>query len=180
MICFHGVHAQKKYEKESRLEEKDVPSFALQFIDSLEVQGKVKWYLEEGLDRTSIEAKFKSDKLNHSIEFDTAGNLEDVEILLKWNDMEESLKDAIINGICADCAKINIQRTQIHYTGDRSALWSMVKTGKTTEKYTIRYEIVARCRTASDTVLYEYLFSDTGQILSRSEIIFKNSSNLEY
>lgn len=173
--------AQVKYEKESRQQENAVPPLARQFIDSLGLEVKVRWYLEEAFDRTSVEAKFTLDKLKYSIEFDSAGYLEDVEIQKKWSELDESLQQIIIDQFCEDCWKISIKKVQIQYTGDRGVLWSIVKSGEEGAKtYTLRYEIVVRCRTRKNTVLYEYLYSDAGQKLSRSKIVFSNSSNLEY
>jgi len=74
------LFAQEKFEMESRLKQNDVPSNALNFIDSLSLKNKVKWYLEEGIERKSIEAKFKRSGKKHSVEFDILGNIEDVEI----------------------------------------------------------------------------------------------------
>lgn len=59
IISTHHLCAQQKYEKESRLKEKNIPLKARDFIGSLSVTGSIRWYLEEGLDRKSIEAKFK-------------------------------------------------------------------------------------------------------------------------
>ena len=180
MIGKEEAFGQLKYEKESRLKKEQVPVPAAQFIDSLMIRNKVKWYKEEGLDRTSFEAKFIKDKSKYSVEFDSEGNLEDVEILVNWKEMNEPLKESILDQLCEDCWKINVQRAQIQYTGDRNVLLSLVKNGETDESYVIRYELVIRCRTRNNTVLYEYLFTDSGQKLSRSEIVFKNASNLEY
>jgi hypothetical protein len=180
VIGAEQLFGQLKYEKESRLGKNEAPRLALQFIDALELQGKVKWYLEEGLDRTSIEAKFTSQKSRYSIEFDVQGNLEDVEVLVKWNEIDASLKETIVDQFCEDCRKITVQRVQVQYTGELLALQDLVKTRESNGNYVQRYEIVIRCRTPKDTRQYEYLFSNTGEKLSRSEIVFKNASNLEY
>lgn len=179
-ICSNHIYAQKKYERESRLKEKYVPSTALDFIDSLAVGRKVRWYLEEGLDRTSIEAKFEMDNQKYSIEFDTVGNLEDIEIRIKWGGLNKMLRDSIDFYLGQDCTKYKIRRIQIQYSGDPSILLPKIKTGESTEYYTTRYEIAVKCRSKNDVNLFEYLFSDSGQKLSVSQIIFKNSSHLEY
>ncbi len=172
--------AQLKYEKESRMKESDVPSLAIQFIDSLELDGKVKWYLEQGLERTTIEAKYTLEKSRHSIEFDSTGILEDAEIQVEWRELNEALKEKIINQLCEDCWKIKIQKVQIQYTGDRQVILQFLKTGEISGAYTLRYEMVIRCRMPNNTVRYEYLYSDDGQKLSRAEIVFQKASNLEY
>jgi hypothetical protein len=174
------LFAQVKYEKESRLKEKDVPKMALDFINSLKGKGKVKWYLEEGLDQTSVEAKFKLKRQKYSIEFDTTGNLEDAEIQLNWKEITPSVRDSIDSILGQDCKRYKIRRIQIQYSGEPGVVLQKIKTGKEVSDYTIRYELIVKCRKEEDVNLYEYLFNKSGQKLSVSQIVFKNSSHLEY
>jgi hypothetical protein len=180
VVCSNHLYGQQKYEKESRLNETNVPFSALDFIDSLEIEGKIKWYLEEGINHTSIEAKFKLNKQKYSIEFDSLGNLEDIEIQIEWDELQKSLRDSISSQLSKDCIKHKIKKIQIQYSGDRSALLYKIKTGKSANNYIVRYEIIVRCKHVKNVALFEYLFSDTGQILTTSKLIFKNSNNLEY
>jgi hypothetical protein len=180
VIACNPLVAQQKYEKESRLKEKEVPSKALDLIEALEVEEKKRWYLEEALDHKSIEAKFRFNDKKYSIEFDTMGNLEDIEIQVKWNDLSQSLRDSITTHLEKDCKKAKIRKVQIQYSGDPSVLISNVKSGENYGDFTVRYELVVKCRKTKQVALFEYLFSDTGQVLSIYQIIFKNSSNLEY
>lgn len=179
-IGSNHLFAQNKYEKESRFKEKEVPSIALDFIGSLAVERKVRWYLEEGFDRTSIEAKFKMNNQNYSIEFDRLGNLEDIEIQVKWGELRKSLKDSVSFYLGQDCKKFKIRQIQLQYSGDHSVLLSKIKTGESTDDYIVRYEIVVKCCHDNNVNLFEYLFSDSGQKLTVSQIVFKNSSHLEY
>ncbi|MEZ4953132.1 MAG: hypothetical protein R2825_06110 [Saprospiraceae bacterium] len=179
-ICTNQIHAQVKYEKESRLKEKDVPSIALDFIDSLAVKKKVRWYLEEGFNRTSVEAKFKMDNRKYSIEFDTIGNLEDIEIQVKWDGLNKTLRDSIDFYLGQDCEKYKTRRVQIQYSGDPHVLLHKIKTGESKEDCITRYEVVVKCCYGNSIDLFEYLFSDSGRKLTVSQIVFKNSSHLEY
>ena len=77
LIAFHGF-SQAKYEKEFRIKEKYVPSVALNFVDSMTFDSKVKWYKEIGLNRITIEAKAKYKKERYSIEFFENGVFKDV------------------------------------------------------------------------------------------------------
>ncbi|PSR15412.1 MAG: hypothetical protein DA408_08560 [Bacteroidetes bacterium] len=174
------LYAQQKYEKESRLTEKDVPDKALDFIDSLGVERKIRWYLEEGFDRTSIEAKFKLNNQKYSIEFDTVGNLEDIEIQIAWSKWQKPLKDSISFHLKKDCKRFKINKIQIQYSGDQSILLTKIKTGEDSGEYIIKYEVIVKCCNTKNVALFEYLFSNTGQELAVSKIVFKNSSNLEY
>ncbi|HMQ46960.1 MAG TPA: hypothetical protein PKA00_08175 [Saprospiraceae bacterium] len=179
-IGTHPLFAQVKYEKESRLKEKDVPSIALDFIDSLAIKKKVKWYLEVGFNRTSIESKFKMNNHKYSIEFDTLGNLEDIELQIKWDELNKTLQDSIDFHLREDCKKFIVRRIQIQYSGDRSVLLPKIKTGESAEDYMIKYELVVKCCYENNINLFEYLFSNSGQKLKVSQIVFKNSSHLEY
>lgn len=174
------LFAQEKFERESRLKRKDVPQKALQFIDSLDIGNKVKWYFEQGLQRSSIEAKFKKDKKKHSVEFDSLGNIEDVEIQVKWKKLPEQLKDSINFHFQKDCDKHKIEKVQIQFTGSIEALFSKIKTSETNLPLTTRYEIIVRCSSSNNINLFEYLFGEDGEVISRSKIIFKNSTNLEF
>lgn len=174
------LSAQGKFEKESRIRPRDVPVKALQFIDSLYLKNKIKWYKEEGLDRKSIEAKFKHNKAKHSVEFDTLGKIEDIEIEVNWKNLNPQLKDSICSHLKSDCLKHKIVKVQIQYTGSEAELFSKLKTNKNNQHLTINYELIVKCTLHKKVELFEYLFNEAGKPLSISKIIFKNSSHLEY
>lgn len=172
--------AQVKYEKESRLNEKDIPERAKRFVDTLQTEARVRWYLEEGLEGTTVEAKFSYKGFKHSIEFDTLGYVEDVEIEVPWSLIPEVARKAINQSLIKECSHHKIRKVQLQYTGPPHSLIAKIQNENTLLPYILKYEIIARCRTSEDLALYEYLFSDDGQKLRRSKIVFKNSSNLEY
>ncbi len=180
LFCLQSGYAQQKFEKESRLKMDEVPEMALQFIDSLEPESKINWYLEEGLESTSIEAKFRYKGKKLSVEFDTAGKVEDVEIQVKWNTLPAALRDSIREVFRSDCNRFSVRKVQVQYSGSRTTLIAKLKTDSTTVGYITRYELITKCRTDEDIALYEYLFDSEGLSLTRSKIIFNNSSNLEY
>jgi len=174
------LFAQDKFEKESRIQPKDVPPRALLFIDSLNLKTKIKWYKEEGLDKESIEAKFKLNKAIHSVEFDTYGKIEDVEIIVNWEDLESDLKDSIFFQLNIDCLSHKIVKVQRQFLGSENELLFLIKNRNVFEPLKIRYEIIIRCKYEKKVDLFEYLFNYDGKLISRSRIIFKNSSHLEY
>ena len=175
-----SVYSQQKYEKESRLNHKDVPSTALDFINAVEITNKIKWYAEDGLESKSIEAKFKLNKKRHSVEFDTTGIIQDVEIEINRQELQPQLRDSIHSQLCRICSRYNISKIQVQYSGSQSILLSLLKGEEPIENFTTKYEIITKCVAERKTELFEYLFSDEGKILKTSKIIFKNSSNLEY
>lgn len=174
------LFAQDKLEKESRIKREDVPPKALSFIDALNYQTRIKWHKEEGLSTVSVEAKFKHDKTRFSIEFDTSGEIEDAEMEMKWSDMDTELSKSITKQLQLDCAKHIIRKTQKQYTGAESALFSLLHDHTQSDDIQINYELIVKCKEQKEVHLFEYLFSEKGVLLSKSKIVFKNSSHLEY
>ncbi len=180
-LCSNSLFAQSKYEMEKRIKEEDVPTRALHFIDSLRLVKKVRWYLEKGFGRSSIEAKFKLNKKKYSVEFDTTGSIEDIEVQIKWDNLQPKSKDAITNILKEDCKKFKIRKIQIQYLGSRAVLLEKIRDKHDSmNNIIIRYEIVVRCSETKSVALFEYLFSETGEKLSVSEILIENASNLVY
>lgn len=175
-----SLHAQEKFERESRIHRRDVPAAALGFVDGLELSGRVRWYLEEGLTRKSIEAKFRLDGARCSVEFDTLGQVEDVEVETDWESLNASVRDSITAQLTKDCSKHRVGKVQVQYTGMDAALLSKLRTGQTDTALTVRYEVMVRCQQPQRVELFEYLFSSSGKVVSAARVVFKNSSHLEY
>lgn len=122
----------------------------------------------------------KKNSTLYSVEFDSLGFIEDVEIEVEWDDLEQSIKDVMASHLEKECLKYKISKVQIQFSGNEAALLSLLK-GSASEASMIRkYEIIVRCKNQQKTALFEFLFNDQGQPISSSRIIFKNSSHLEY
>ncbi len=174
------LFAQEKFEKESRIKQRDVPQKALDFIESANIKGKMKWYLEQGLNRKSIEVKFQQNRKRFSVEFDTLGTIEDVEIELKATELPASLNNTINAQLQNDCIKYKIEKIQVQYSGSEEQLLAKLKNLSSVQNLVTKYEVVVKCTSKNNVELLEYLFTDTGTVLSVSTIVFKNSSHLEY
>lgn len=179
-ISVSPLFAQEKFEKESRIRKKDIPPKALQFVEALPLAKKVKWYREEGLTNTTIEAKFRYEKKRYSVEFDTSGNVEDVELNMTKPGLPYGVLESFSAYLEANCSKYNINKVQIQYTGEASDLLSVIKGDYENMKLNIYYEVVVVCTYGKKTDLFEYLINEEGAVLSSSKIIFKNSTHLEY
>ncbi|WP_188441204.1 hypothetical protein [Planktosalinus lacus] len=175
-----SLYCQQKYERESRLKPADVPPAALEFIESAEITSKVKWYIEYGLETKSIEAKFKLNNKRHSVEFDTLGTLDDIEIEILSKELNTNLKKSIDIALSGNCSNHKISKVQKQYTGNQNVLLSLLKNQDFAGNFTTKYEIITSCENESKTEQYEYLFNDEGKLLQQFKIIFSNSSNLEY
>jgi hypothetical protein len=183
LICFwihQPILAQEKFEKESRLKPSEVPGNALDFMNTLDLGVKIKWYWEEGLDRTSVEAKFKQRRKSFSVEFDTLGQIEDVEVEVGSKEIPKAVSDAIAIRLKEDCQRYRLEKIQIQYIGRDDLLGELIQFSETADELLINYELVVRCQNEQGVNLYEYLFDSNGKVLSMAKIIFKNSSHLEY
>jgi len=116
-ISLGVTHAQEKFEKEYRIKTEEVPVKALKFVTQLGFTKKVKWYREEGLTQTSIEAKSKKNREKYSIEFDELGTIEDIEKKIAWSSIPLSTRNNIRSYFDTAHQKICIQKIQIQYTG---------------------------------------------------------------
>jgi hypothetical protein len=176
----NNIYAQGKFEKESRIKEDEVPAKSILFLDSLRYHTKIKWYKEEGLNDKSIEAKFKYKKSKHSVEFDTLGNIEDVEIEVKGHDVAPRIKEFMVEQLLADCLTSKIIKIQKQYTGTENDLFLFLHRGIINNGVQLNYELIVRCKNSEGINLVEYLFNDQGIILDKTKVILKNSSHLEY
>jgi hypothetical protein len=172
--------AQQKFERESRLKPVDVPTAALQFIDAVDLETKWKWYFEENLQGNSFEAKTKHQGKRYSVEFDTSGKIQDVEIEKSWQEMDEQLRGNILQALDSLFISHKIDKIQIQYVAENTVLLGILnkKADQTDSK--IQYEIVVNGKTTGRPKLYELTFNDKGILLESSEIIFRNTDNLEF
>ncbi len=182
IVLTNLIFAQTKYEKEYKLDKKEVPQSALEFIETLRFDSKIKWYKEEGIDKTSIEAKTKFHSKKYSIEFDNDGKIEDIEIEKKWKHLSETIKSSITEYLKDNYNKHKVCKSQIQFTGQSNNLIDAIvnKTFEKTIGITTNYEIVAEVKHKGRHQQMEFLFDSQGGIISKSIILPKNTDNLEY
>lgn len=174
------VWSQVKFERESRLKETEIPAPARQFITEADIQTRVKWYYEENLEGNSVEAKFRQGKSRYSVEFDTLGNIQDVEIEIEPNTLSKQQQQKLNGALDALFTKYRIRKIQRQYRGSSSELQEVLQKEGVLSSAQIRYEIVIKGRNDDGVKLYEITFDEEGQLLEQRQIIFRNSEHLEY
>ncbi len=176
-LCVIG---QDKVEKEFRVKKKDVPAEAKKwFKDAFEGAGKVNWYYEESSDKGSYEAKLKYRGLEYSVEFDTTGKIEDIEVRQEWEDLPHETKDNINNYFLSNYIKYKVLKIQKQYTGSPDNLEDLIDEDET-EGITVRYEIEFHGKTEKENELWEGLFSSNGSLLKVRKIKMMPTNNLEF
>lgn len=170
-------YSQSKIELEERIEKKDAPLPAQKFIDSLYFFSKIKWFVEQDYNNKTFEAKTKSEGKKYSIEFDTLGQIEDIEVVIEWSQISVSIQDAICKKLNTDFERYKIKKIQIQYSGKEEDLLNF-KTN--VENLTLKYEIVVKGQKESKKTFYEYLFSEKGEFEEELQFKFRNTDHLEY
>lgn len=174
------LSAQLKYEREYRLALAEVPKKAINFLEALSFQSKIRWYKEESLTATSYEAKFRHDRQKYSIEFDSTGVLEDVEIKIKWLSIREATRQAISKVLDSQFSRHRLVKIQRQWSGDTKTVLQATKSGVIGEGIVERYETVIKGKSATGLHWYEITFSASGILLTQKRIILRNTDNLEY
>lgn len=175
-----NLSGQEKYEKEYRIDRGEVPAYALQFIDSMQVATKIRWYMEESLTGRSVEAKFKYQARRYSLEFDTLGNLQDVEIEKDWEEIPEDIKPVITKTLQTQLERVRIIRVQVQYTGNEVAILTYLTGGSDMAGIITKYEIEVRGRKGNETNIYEYTFFHNGELEQVRRVVQRSSDVLEF
>ena len=174
------VAGQFKYEREYNLQKEKVPVLATTFINTCCRGSNVKWYGEESLKGKSIEAKLNYKDALFSIEFDTTGYIQDVEKKIGFDNISKNARLAIVKKLDSIFSKHKIEKVQVQWVGYNQALYELIEKRNSKLPYTTNYEIVVKGRKGKSTKMYEVLFSMDGSILSVSEIVQRNTDNLDY
>ena len=127
-----------------------------------------------------MEAKFRFNKKHYSVEFDTEGNLQDVEISIEIAEIQEGAKENIIKKLESEFSKFSIQKIQTHYPGKNPEILSIIKNPPKETGNNVKYELVVNGKTENTTKQYEMVFDNNGILTEKKEIIQKNADNLEF
>lgn len=179
LLSLH-VLGQSKFEKEYRIKDGDIPNRAINFMDSTGISNNIKWYREESQDGISVEAKFSYLKAKHSIEFDTSGNVLDVEIEISLGDLETGLKKNIIEALDSIFSKYKIRKIQAQWTGSRQDHLQRLWSGQSVNSTAPRYEIVVKGKKDGSSRYYEVLLEANGNVVRMLPIIIRSAYNLDF
>ncbi len=171
---------QFKYEKETRVKEKNVPQEARNFLDLLDFDTRIKWYKEQGIRDVYYEAKTKFEKQRYSIKFTEEGNFFDLEVEIASDEIPDEIFDKIEDFLEEEYDSFSIEKIQVQYTGDRDTVLNYFLEETTREGIDVHYEIVISSKQEGSFVMYEFLFSETGEYVKKAEIILKNIDNIIY
>ncbi len=172
--------SQVKNEKEERISISEFPKVTQSYFNNFSKKVKLlKFYRETDGKKQSFEAKFKIKKLHYSIEFDTNGKLEDIEILIRQKHIPESIFSNIFNYFDTSFKNSRLLKIQKQYinhteTSDKEFIQQIVSYPN--DRYT-HFEIIAEIKTKETRELREFTFDKHGKFESSRKVI---SSSYEH
>ncbi|MFS4482492.1 hypothetical protein ACKGJY_05715 [Hyunsoonleella sp. 2307UL5-6] len=172
--------SQSKNEKEERIPLSEFPKVARNYFNEFSHQLKyLKLYRETDGEKHSFEAKFKIKKLYYSIEFDTMGKLEDIEIVIKEKYIPKTTLLEISTYFDTNFKKtrlLKIQKQYVNYTKqpDKTFIHHIVKHPNDTHTH---FEIIAEVKTNNIHELKEFTFDKDGKFKASRKV---TSSSYEH
>lgn len=180
-IMLSSAYAQVKFEQEYSIKEEEVPKEALFFISTAFGSVKQKWHKEVSQNGKSIETRIKKNKKKYSIEFDTLGNIQDVEITISARDISEKIVKKIRDNLKDKFTKFKIIKTQTQWTGNTQDLIKTIAENIAIGSVNLHYEILIKASKNNEiTKYYETLFDADGMLKSVVEVLERNDDNLIY
>ncbi|QBA65128.1 hypothetical protein EQY75_11675 [Muriicola soli] len=177
------TQAQAKYEREFRIKKSEFPQKALELVNQrIKDARKIRYYKEIDSVTITFESKFKKDKLHYSVNFNSKGELEDIEIQISKVDIPSDVWSSIAEHLNGDCKKFKIRRLQQQYP---------LKNGLSAEKIIndafqnlilpyINYELIVVCKRDSGREEFEYLFNAQGDFVSKRKSLPANYDHILY
>lgn len=181
LSCVNFSFCQKQ-ELEERVAPSDVPKKALEWLDQVKLkQKRIKWYHEITSGKESFESKFIHSRKMYSIEFDTLGMVEDVEILIKQKNLNEDELSSIEESLNREFNKFNIVKVQLQYLPSPNSgdLLKWMNDGNDSGVLK-RVELEFEAKDDSDWKMFEGTFSSDGKLLNYREILLRSTENLNY
>lgn len=176
-----ALFAQDKIERELRVEEKVVPKEARDWLyDAFETTKRPKWYQEVFESGYSYEAKFKLKGKFYSVEFDSLGLIQDVEIEVGFKELPKEVQNGLEDYLLDDYKSSDIKRIQIQYSGKPDDLEDFFDENSL-EGILTRFEIeFIGLDESGKSELFEGLFSEKGDLINKRKIVLVPSDNLMF
>jgi hypothetical protein len=180
LLISASLFAQEKVEEERRIKKSEVPANARKWLrDAYEGKKKVRWYYEETSGEQSYEAKLKWKGHLHSVEFNTEGIIEDIEVKLQEADLPETVRRNLEHYFETTYTSHTILKVQRQWIGSSEDLEDAIDENEVEDVET-RYEIEFYGRAGSEKEIWEGLFDAQGQMIRKRIIELKPTDNLRF
>lgn len=174
-----SAFSQEKIEREVKVKPSQVPAPAKQWLsDAFENLRKPKWYLEYSQTGKAFEAKFLWKKYFYSVEFDSIGGLQDVEIEIHSSEIPPDSWKQIQRYFSEEFKEVSVQKIQRQLIGSESDVEDFFDENES-EGITIRFEIVFEGKIDTWQV-WEGLFDELGVLISVIKVQQRPTDNLVF
>ena len=137
----------------------------------------LKFYHEIDGQKESYEVKFKKDNTLFSLEFNKAGALEDIEVLISTEQLPKAIIE-VLNSIFIRYKLVKIQKQYLP-TGEETpeSIIERLFENRSTPR---AYEIVLLGKTEKEKRQFEFLFDPHGNILDKRILMLPNQDHVIY
>lgn len=184
LLCFLTLQigvGQVKVEKEERVHADLVPEKAKNLVASVKSR-KIKWLKEWDGKVFTFEAKFSYKGKLYSVEFDSLGQLQDVELKVNKRVLtakQHGLLDAVQDSLFSSS---RIKKIQYQYTAsvitNQEDFTTLLNSDLSTFKYS--YEIEVKGKVKKSWKYYELLISEQGCLIQSREIQIQHLDVIEF
>ena len=167
------IIAQTKNERESRIKASKFPENAIEVLKVVPKEAKrTKYYREIDGSKKSFESKFKYNHHWYSIEFDSLGKLEDIEIKIKEGELPRKTLKNIENYLDKNSEKSDIIKIQEQYLYNPQYLETELLKNLFENRSEVisNYELILALRVDKIWKLQEVTFDSLGNFLSKRTI----------
>lgn len=169
LICNQLTIGQTKNETELRIQHADLPLVTQSILKTLPEQTKrIRFYRETDGSKQSYESKFKYKKYWYSVEFDSLGKLDDIEVNIKKRELELPIETAINNYLNQNTEKFDIIKIQEQYLYDtkQTEVEFLTFILKNRAEILSNYEIIIAIKSEKSWTLKEFTFDSEGRVLN--------------
>ncbi|NRB60608.1 MAG: hypothetical protein HRU50_11805 [Winogradskyella sp.] len=160
--------SQTKNKKEERIPKDQFPDQALELINELPTNCKrIRFYKETDGDKKSYEVKFKYQKKNYSIEFSEDGILEDIEVLIKFKNLEKVIRANIKTHFKSYYKTYKLIKVQAQYLYQNDVDFNEFTKYvlNNTKELQPNFEIIAEVREVKKREIKEFTYNSKGEFI---------------
>lgn len=179
LIMHASVVSQPLYDRDFRMRN-PVPMAAIDFIEACGLNGKIKWYKEYEGSNVSLEAKTRMHGSEYSVEFDTLGNLKDVELRINFDEIPFPAQTVIRDYLNSAFTQYRIVKAQYQWSGENSALQKLITHQYTNQPHTTHYELVVLGKDKKFRNVYDLLFDQDGTLINIERTPPRNTDHLDF
>lgn len=168
-------------EKEKRVRPTDIPATIIELVAPYTKEARrVRYYEEYDGKNWSYEVKFILHKNHFSVEFSKDRKLEDVETILCFTELPKSVQNKIVDHLYPN-KNFKIKKTQKQYRSESLSDIELIDAAVKNENIAgIRYELIIQVKETDKWSTFEMLYNETGEFISKSEVVARSEDHLLY